>query len=249
MAVWNIQSITPDTFLLDYCISCLLLLSFASNAGLNCAFKVRDLGDWLSTKMSGVEAITLVQLVDACIGITHAIITIAQAARNDNGLPKKLAKLFEELPAVYDIFEKAKQRNGTIEDETHRSAKPVLKQCKEDLEALKALFEKICPLDGSSRFKRVWSGAKAEVIGRNTKLLSLWEAIQGHLEILEKKEIFEIGDTLDGFKKAMESLAEEEGSRYTNNGTGPQIINEGEGNQYIQGGGTGNTFAQNFGST
>jgi hypothetical protein len=48
--------------------------------------------------MSGAEAITAIQLIDACIGITTTIIDIGRAAVDAQGLPPKLRDLIETLP-------------------------------------------------------------------------------------------------------------------------------------------------------
>ena len=111
---------------------------------------------------------------------------------------------------------------------------------------MQALFEKICPQDDTSSFKRVWKGTKAEVMGRNTKLQELWKEVQEHLNILEKKQIFDIGDKLDALEKTMDSMAQED-SGNVHHGDGNQNIVQGEGNkQYNQGGGHNNQFTQTF---
>ena len=40
--------------------------------------------------MAGVEAIAIVQLIDACIGIARTIISIGLAIKDSQGLPPKL---------------------------------------------------------------------------------------------------------------------------------------------------------------
>ena len=111
---------------------------------------------------------------------------------------------------------------------------------------MQALFEKICPQDGTSSAKRIWKGARAEIMGRNTKLQELWKEVQEHLNILEKKQIFDIGDKLDALEKTMDSMAQED-SGNVHHGDGNQNIVQGEGNkQYNQGGGNNNHFTQTF---
>lgn len=192
------------------------------------------------------EAIAIIGLVDACIGITGTIIKIGQAAKDANGLPSKLAKVFEEFPVVQSLFQRAKENNDNIKEDARRSAEPILKQCKDALVQLQGLFEKICPQDGASSAKRTWKGAKAEIMGRNTKLQELWKEVQEHLNILEKKQIFDIGDKLDALEKTMDSMAQED-SGNVHYGDGNQNIVQGEGNkQYNQGGGHNNQFTQTF---
>ena len=83
-------------------------------------------------------------------------------------------------------------------------------------------------------------------MGRNTKLQELWKEVQGYLNTLEKKQIFDIGDKLDALKKTMDSMAQED-SGNVHYGDGNQNIVQGEGNkQYNQGGGHNNQFTQTF---
>jgi vacuolar-type H+-ATPase subunit H len=192
------------------------------------------------------EAIAIVGLVDACIGITETIIKIGQAAKNAQGLPSKLAKVFEEFPVVQSLFQRAKENSDNIKEDARRSAKPILKQCKEALDQLQTLFEKICPPDDTSSAKRIWKGAKAEVMGRNSKLQELWNDVQGHLGTLETKQVFDIGDKLDALKETMDSLAEESGDNYKFYGSGSQNINNGPGKLIVAGGGSNNQYTQTF---
>jgi hypothetical protein len=195
-----------------------------------------------------MSAADIIQLTDACIGITKTIISIGRAAKDAHGLPKDLANLFEQFPAVQDLFEKAKQNNDNFEDDSRRSAEPVLKQCKEALDELQKLFEKVCPPDGANCLKRVWKGTKAEVLGRNTRLQESWKKVEGCLDLLEKSGVVIIGGKLDDLKKAVDSLAEDGCIKNANYGSGPQNNNNGNGKQWNQGGGEGNTFAMNFNS-
>lgn len=65
-----------------------------------------------------VDPIAIVGLVDACISITTTIIRIGQAAKDANGLPKELVKLFDQLPVVSHSFAKAKETVGKLNDES-----------------------------------------------------------------------------------------------------------------------------------
>jgi aconitase A len=192
------------------------------------------------------EAIAIIGLVDACIGITGTIIKIGQAAKNANGLPSKLAKVFEEFPVVQSLFQRAKENSDNIKEDARRSVKPILKQCKEALDQLQLLFEKICPQDGTSSAKRIWKGTKAEVMGRNSKLQELWNEVQGHLGTLEMKQVFDIGDKLDALKETMESLAQDNGDNYNFYGSGSQNIHNGLGKFIVAGGGSHCQYTQTF---
>ena len=194
-----------------------------------------------------MSAADIIQLTDACIGITKTIISIGRAAKDAHGLPENLANFYEQFPAVRDLFERAQQNNANLKEDSRQSAEPVLKQCKEGLDKLQALFEKVCPPDGANSMKRAWKGTKAEILGRNTRLQELWKKIEGCLDLLERNGIFDIGDKLDEMRKVVDSLAEDGGIKNAHYGSGPQNNNE-SGKQWNQGGGEGNTFAMNFSS-
>lgn len=189
----------------------------------------------------------IIGLVDACIGITGTIIKIGQAAKDAHGLPSKLAKVFEEFPVVQSLFQRAKENSDNIKEDASRSVKPILEQCKQALDQLQVLFDKICPQDGTSSAKRVWKGAKAEVMGRNSKLQELWKEVNGHLDTLEKKQVFDIGDKLDTLKKTMDSMAQDDSGANIHHGDGNQNIMQGNENKmFVQGGGYKNNYTQNF---
>lgn len=58
---------------------------------------------------TGAEAIAVVQLIDACIGITSTIINIGNVVKDAQGLPPKLKELSEKIPAIDDLLSDARQ--------------------------------------------------------------------------------------------------------------------------------------------
>ena len=189
------------------------------------------------------------QLIDACISLTKAVISIGQAVKDVNGLPKKLAKLFEQLPAVQDLFEEAQKTNDNLSIEVRKRAEPTLKNCKNALSHLHELFEKICPQEGDKTLKRVWKGTTAQVLGRNSDLQNVWMEVESYLDLLQKKQILDIGNKLDGMKETMKSLAQEESTKYTHTGLGHQIVTEGGSPIIGIQSGTGGTYHQHNGRT
>ena len=186
----------------------------------------------------------IVGVIDACISLTNAIIRIGEAAKNAQGLPPKLVDLFEQLPALENLFKKAKQNNDQLDADSRKKAGPILEKCEDTLEELETLFKKVCPVDRANRANRLWSGAKTEVLGRNVKLQELWKKIEGYLEILHKQKILDIGDSLSELKKVMETLAAEEDARYLHQGSGNMNITESGGHSNNQGGGSDNDYKQ-----
>lgn len=176
--------------------------------------------------MSGAEAITVIQLVDACIGITKTIIDIGRAVHDAQGLPPKLRDLFEKLPAIEELLESAHEscEARTTED---LSVQPILKECEEALGALRNIFRRACPKDGENRTKRIWKGVKVVFFGRDSQVQKLLVTIQHDLKLLEQKEIYVIGDKLDALQQVTEALADNDSSRYMHTGAGNIFANEG----------------------
>lgn len=199
--------------------------------------------------MSGVEAITAIQLTDACIGITKTIIDIGRAAHDAQGLPPKLRDLFEKLPAIEDLLESALENceEGRVTEDASNSTQLILKQCKEALAELRDIFRKACPKDGEDRTKRLWRGAKTVFFGRDSQVQKLLVTIQDNLRILEQKEMYIIGDKLDALQQATEGLANHDDGKYTHTGAGNIIANEGGSPQNYVVGGTNNRQVNNPG--
>jgi hypothetical protein len=178
--------------------------------------------------MSGAEAITAIQLIDACIGITKTIIGIGRAVHDPQGLPPKLQDLFENLPAIEDLLESAHEscEEGGVTEDASKSAQPILKQCEEALAELRDIFRKACPKDRENRTKRFWRGAKTVFFGRDSQVQKLLVTIQDDFRLLEQKEIYVIGDKLDALQHVTEALVDNDDGKYTHTGAG-NIANEG----------------------
>ncbi|EMD69292.1 hypothetical protein COCSADRAFT_32036 [Bipolaris sorokiniana ND90Pr] len=188
--------------------------------------------------MSGAEAITAIQLIDACIGIANTIIDIGRAVHDAQGLPPKLRDLLEKLPAIQELLESAQEscEEGRITEDASKNAQPILKQCEKALAELRDIFRKACPKDKENRTKRTWRGTKTVFFGRNSQAQGLLVIIQDNLKLLEQKEIYVIGDKLDALEQVTKALADEDG-KYTHTGAGNIIANEGgSSTNYVVGG-------------
>ncbi|KAK3620567.1 hypothetical protein LTR22_025543 [Elasticomyces elasticus] len=189
--------------------------------------------------MSGAEAIVVVQLIDACIGITKTILDIGRAIHDARGLPPQLRALYEHLPIIEELLEKAREtcEEGKVTRDAGKSAEPILKQCEQALGELRDIFRKACPKDGDDRSKRIWKGAKAVFFGRHSQLQKLLRTIQDNLKLLEQKEMYVIGDKLDALQQLTGTLAQEDNGKYTHSGAGNIVANEGgTPTNYVQGG-------------
>ncbi|KAI7215671.1 hypothetical protein KC333_g5287 [Hortaea werneckii] len=189
--------------------------------------------------MAGVEAIAVIQLIDACIGITKTILDVGRAVKDAYGLPPKLRDLCEKLPAIEDLLESARDscEEGKVTEDQSKSAKPILEQCEKALGELRDIFRKACPKDGEDRAKRVWRGARTVFFGRNSQVQRLLVMVQDSLRLLEEKEVFRIGDKLDELQQLTEALAQDDDGKITHTGSGNILATQG-GTQtnYLMGG-------------
>ena len=179
--------------------------------------------------MAGVEVITAIQLLDACIGITKTILDIGRAVKDAQGLPPKLRGLCKKLPAIEELLEIARDsyEEGQVTEDNSRSAKPILEQCEQALGELRDIFRKACPKEGEDRTKRIWRGARTVFFGRDSQVQKLLVAVQDNLRLLEQKEVFRIGDKLDDLQQLTEALAQDDNSRITHTGSGNILANQG----------------------
>lgn len=191
---------------------------------------------------TGAEPIAIVQLIDACIGITSTIITIGQAVKDANGLPLRLKELCERVPAIEELLNDARENcaEGKVPEPTRESARPILQQCEKALAELRDIFRKACPKDGDNRGKLVWKGVKTVFIGRQSKVHKLLVTIQDNLQILEQKEIYHIGDRLDELQQATEALCGDDGAQNVTYGSGSIFdISGGSPENFVMSGGSG----------
>jgi hypothetical protein len=199
--------------------------------------------------MSGTEAITAIQLIDACIGITRTILNIGRAVHDAQGLPPKLRELFEKLPVIEELLESAHKscKEGKLTADSSKSAELILEQCKKALAELKDLFQKACPEVEEHSTKRIWRGAKTVFFGRDSQVQNLLVTIQDGLKLLEQKKIYVIGDKLDALQQVTQGLADNDHSQYTHTGAGHIIANEGGSPTNYVVGGTNNRQINNPG--
>jgi hypothetical protein len=180
-----------------------------------------------------MDPATIVQLVDACIGIVKAIAEIGSAARDAYGMPASLRSIFDQLPVLEELLNAARAQ-GQHEDPTNdkqQSVKPILSSCQQALGEMRDLFEEACPEDESNRTRRVWKGMKF-YLGKNSKLRKLLDTVLDNLKLLEMKEVVVIGDKLDELQKLTEGLDPEGGSgKNVHYGSGSNFSHESGGTQ------------------
>jgi hypothetical protein len=94
--------------------------------------------------MSGVEAVAVVELINACIGITKTILDIGRAVHDPQSLPPKLRDLLDKLPAVGDLFVSAREAcdEGEIVHDKRTNMQPLLEQCRPALAELRDIVRK-----------------------------------------------------------------------------------------------------------
>lgn len=150
----------------------------------------------------------MIQLADACVGLTTFIFEIVQAAKTASGLPVEIEELRQRLPYVKSVFEQA-SANLCNTTAPPVEVKSVLKQCETHLQDVKTIFKKTCPKDNSPQATRLWKAAWAKTSGRIDELQSIWRKIEGNLTLLSQGQIVHMGNTMKGVETKLDSLVQQ----------------------------------------
>ncbi|TKX23130.1 hypothetical protein C1H76_4678 [Elsinoe australis] len=215
--------------------------------------------------MSGVEAITIAGLIGSIITIINTSRELYDTAHNAQGLHEAFRAVSQNIPLVLDILRKCKaiqERNderykATKDAELKRELKnsaeavrPIMTTCKENVQRLNDIFDKVIPGDDAGRLERYRKATQAAVSGKKRKVEDLMKDILQKLQLLHTSQFFgdetkkwsdSIRDAIARLEELPSSLGEEDG-RYTHYGSGSMNINSGKGTQhnYSQSGGSNN---------
>jgi hypothetical protein len=103
--------------------------------------------------MSGIEAAGLaLGMISAIISIIDATNQVYEAVKDEAGLPTNFKKSATKFPLISKLLEDA-ERYVKAADESKKAAfTPTLEDCKFQATQLQALFEKVMPEEGDSRW-------------------------------------------------------------------------------------------------
>jgi hypothetical protein len=208
--------------------------------------------------MSGVgEASLVLGLVSSIIAIIEAVSEIYDAYDNVQGLPKQVRDAAEKIPLIHHTLSLAEtniQAKGISEDAL-RSAKPILEQCKKDVEGFQAISKKCLPANDATRTERMQKAMQMKM--KASTLKDYMASLVTNLALLADCQIFQDTATLQDIKAAVDQLntADDElnSVQVTHHGSGSVNALTGPGHQENNNNsGSGNFYKgehQYFGST
>jgi hypothetical protein len=159
--------------------------------------------------MSGVgEASTIFGLVTGSIDLLKLAYEISQAAHGN--APQRIKKVAEQLPSIEELLEDAQNTKGE-HDEAWKAVATDVKTCETACRALKTIFDKACPKEGTSKGRRVWDAGAVIFTGKRTQAEEHLAKILNTLEVLKGKLIITNTRLLEDLKKAVDELDDKEG--------------------------------------
>ena len=130
--------------------------------------------------MSGAEVIGIISSIIAIVGATAKLYA---AATDASGLPEAFRDVAKRLPLVQKTLQAAWAHLNTNPDEAIGDAlKPVLADCEDKANRLKAIFEKVVPQADASRMERYLLAART--LGKGDTVESLMKGILVDIDLL-----------------------------------------------------------------
>lgn len=183
--------------------------------------------------MSGFE---IIGIVSSIIAVVDTTIKICKAAKE---LPQDLRVIAEMLPLIHDIIQMCgvNIKGGEVDEKTKTSIRPALKRCEENARILYNIVERALPKSSDSPPERAAKAGRV-VFSRVKDAKILMDQIYHDLALLQQQQIFQSADLLENIEKGIDKLTElanENGGKYANYGSGPQYnnIHEGWGAQNV----------------
>lgn len=159
--------------------------------------------------MSGVgEASAIFGLVTGSIDLLKLAYEISQAA-NGNA-PQRIKKVADQLPSIEELLEDAQNTKGE-HDEAWKAVATDVKTCEAACRALKTIFDKACPKEGTSKGRRVWNAGAVIFTGKRTEAEEHLAVILKTLDVFKAKLIITNTKLLEDLKSAIDAFDREDG--------------------------------------
>jgi hypothetical protein len=174
--------------------------------------------------MSGVgEASAIFGLVTGSIDLLKLAYEISQAAQGN--APQRIKKVAEQLPSIEELLEDAQNTKGE-HDEAWKAVATDVRTCETACRALKTIFDKACPKEGTSKGRRVWDAGAVIVTGKRTQAEEHLAKILNTLAVFKTKLIITNTKLLEDLQKAVAELDRDEAGMH-HYGSGDNISNHG----------------------
>jgi hypothetical protein len=135
--------------------------------------------------MSGAEVIGIISGIIAIVGAT---VKVYAAATDASGLPEAFRDVAKRLPLVRETLQAACGYLNTNPDKAFCNAmKPVLEDCEDKANRLKAIFEKVVPQADASRTERYLLASRT--LGKGDTVESLMRGILDDVHLLTSNRV------------------------------------------------------------
>jgi hypothetical protein len=160
--------------------------------------------------MSGAEAIAVLSLISSIIAVVDGTRQVYDAARNAEGLPSAFREVAGKLPLVRVILDSAKKHinDGEVDEQSCEAMESVVKGCKDKVEKLRILFQKVLPPDNASLAERYFKAVRTA--GKGGKVETLMKEILVDVQLLTSSRGIKtaISDQVDQINKAIKEVSE-----------------------------------------
>lgn len=154
--------------------------------------------------MSGVE---LIGAISGTIALIEAAVKVYNAATDASGLPEAVRGVAQRLPLAKDILQTTKSQveAGEPDEDLCEEMIPILKGCKERVERLERIFQKVIPDANAPRKDRYVSAIKT--IGKGKQVESLMKEILEDIQLLVGNRVMKSKKEIGSLEKAIEEMS------------------------------------------
>ena len=138
--------------------------------------------------MAGAEALFVLGIIANIVQIVDfsnkAIERVRESRQNLHGIPKAFRDVQTTLPLLANTLSKTKEHinAGGLDEGTCKVLKPVLQDCQSRIQDLNDIFDKLLPIEGTSRVMRGWKAISS--LGQDKKVEELVRLIWRHIPLL-----------------------------------------------------------------
>ena len=159
--------------------------------------------------MSGIEtALGVYGLITGTITIVETSIKIYDAVKDKSGIPEKLKKISDKLPALLELLEGARAQAEKFHptEQTWIEVKKAIQHCREACEGLQYHLESVYQKADAGTTARVFKNIGNVISDKSKTAEGLLKEIYTYLEILKHHQIITNAKLLDDIKKTVDEL-------------------------------------------
>ena len=134
--------------------------------------------------MSGAEPAAIIGLIASIISIVDGAKQVYDAASNTQSLPQAFREVAAQLPLVKSILTSAYVPfdQERADESTCKEVRSVLESCRENVQAVDDLFQKVIPGEDANIMARYRSAARR--IGKRTQIEILMKRVLENIQLL-----------------------------------------------------------------